>query len=72
MNARQDRHRHGEPGRQRQRKAGRPPDQPHGLVEEQDQAEGREHVVKMVSSVEMPQRGHLEHDAEHERRAERQ
>ena len=72
VHAGHDLHRHGQPGRQRQRKAGRAPDQPHRVVEEQDQPEGRQHLVEMVAAVEMPERHEFQHDAEQQRGAERQ
>ena len=49
-----------------------PPDQPHQLVEEQDQAEGGEHLVEMVAAVEPPHRDHLERHADEQRRDQRQ
>ena len=67
-----DLHRHGQPGRQRQRQAGRAPDQPHRVIEKQDQPEGRQHLIEMVAAVEMPERDEFERDAQQQRGAERQ
>ena len=64
--------RHRQPRRQRQRQARRAPDQPHRVVEKQDQPEGRQHVIEMIAAVEMPQRDEFQHDAEQQRRAERE
>ncbi len=58
--------------RERQRQAGRPPDQPHQFVEEQQQAEGAEHLVKVIASVERPDRNHLKRHSGHQRREQRQ
>ena len=62
---------------------GRPPDEAHQLVEEQDEPEGAEHVVEMVAAVEPPHGYHLDghardqrgrqgqHDADEERAGQR-
>ena len=48
---------------QRNRHACRPPDQPHGLVEEQDKAKRRQHLVHMATCIERTQRDDLEHES---------
>ena len=67
-----DRHRNGQPGRQRKRQPRRSPDQSHRVVEKQDQAERRQHVIEMVAAIKMPQRDQFQHDAEQQSGAERE
>ena len=50
----------------------RAPDQLHRLVEEQDHAEGRQHLVEMVAVVEMPEDQHFQQQPERQRRRQRQ
>ena len=61
-----------EPGRQGQVHAGRSPDQAHQFVEEQDQAEGRQHVVEMVAAVQPAHGDHFDRHADQERRHQRE
>ena len=72
VQARQDRHRGVEPVRQRHPQARRPPDDPHQLIEEQDQPEGAEHMIEMVAPVERTDRHHLQQHADQQRGAERE
>ena len=58
--------------RQRQRQTRRAPDQPHRVVEEQDQPEGRQHVIEMIAAVEMPERDEFQRNAEQQRGTQRQ
>jgi hypothetical protein len=58
--------------RQRQRHAGRSPNQPHQLVEEQQQAERAEHVIEMRAPVERPDRDHFQDHADNERGEKRE
>ena len=51
----------------RQELAARAPDHAHRLVEEQDQAEGRQHLGQMIAVIERAQRHDLEHDADDHR-----
>ncbi len=49
----------------------RAPDDAHELVEEEDQAEGGEHLVEMIAAIEAYQRDALDDDAEQHRRRHR-
>ena len=69
---RQDLHRVEHFARQRQRHAGRSPDQPDELVEEQQQAERAEHVIEMIAAVEPPYRDHFKRHADGKRGGDRE
>ncbi len=58
--------------RQRHDEAFRPPDEPRRLVEKQDQPEGRQHLVKVVTGIERSQRRHLDGDTDHQHRRNHQ
>ena len=50
----------------------RAPDELHALVQEQDDAEGRQHLVEMVAVVEMAEDQHFQQQAEGQRGRQRQ
>ena len=56
-------------GRLKRRRA---PEQLHALVQEQDDAEGRDHLVEMVAIIEMAEHRELEQQPEQQRGAERE
>src|SRR5665811_2611939 len=48
------------------------PDQPHRFIEEQNEAEGRQHMVEMVAAVQPAHRDHLHHHANQKRGDQRE
>ena len=59
-----------EPSRQRHVHPRRAPDQAYRLIEEQDQAEGAEHMVEMIAAIKPAHSDHLHRHA-NQKRAER-
>jgi hypothetical protein len=66
------RHRTREQFRHRQAQRFRAPHELHALVDEQNDAEGRHHVVEMVARVELPKHQQFERERKCERRGKRQ
>jgi hypothetical protein len=68
--AREQREMTGQRGRHRREERGAAPHDGHRLVEEQDQPEGGEHLVQVVTLVERAQCDHLDEHADGQRRDE--
>ena len=69
--ARQNFDRAGEPGGPVEEQGARPPDDAHQLVEEENQAEGGEHLVQVIALVEPAQGDQLDEHADQRRRRQR-